>query len=148
MKWFESAVVESWQYCSQICMHHFVSTDICIGAALCTAAGFILFFVQTFLISDGQQCICTYSGWCDSPVFYFIFIFIIIIFYTYVYPRVHGGPGYRQAEQIVVNVYFANCIRQPDKKLQRPIMARVLIVYSNHWTSVKESHLFVSKSMR
>ena len=48
MQCFESVVISSWLKCSQVCMHHFVSTDICIGAALCTAPGFI-FFVETFL---------------------------------------------------------------------------------------------------
>ena len=58
-----------------------------------------------------------------------------------------GCPGYRQADETVVNVYFANCIRQSERKLQTPIYNQDLAV-SNHWPSVKESHLFVSMSMQ
>ena len=44
------------------------------------------------------------------------------------------------------SVYFANCIKQPQRKLPRLSYNQDLGV-SNHWTSVKGSHLLVSKSI-
>ena len=41
------------------------------------------------------------------------------------YPK-SGCLGYRQTKKIVVNAYFANCVRQPERKLPRPIYNRIL----------------------
>jgi len=90
-------------------MHHFVSTDLCIVAVFCTAPDFFFGFIKTFLTLTVNTASALGLADYDSPVF----------FYTYV-PK-SGGPGYRQAEQTVVNVYFANCIRQPERQLPRPI---------------------------
>ena len=49
--------------------------------------------------------------------------------------------------QQLCSVKFANCIRQPQRKLPRLSYNQDLAV-SNHWTSVKGSHLLVSKSIQ
>ena len=94
-------------------MHHFVSIDFPIVAAFYTTLGCFFPFVQTFLtVTFG---IASALVLPDMTLLFFLDI-----------RTKSGGPGYRQAEQTVVNVYFANCIRQPESQLPRPIRARIL----------------------
>ena len=88
---------------------------------------------------------------CVHAEFDFLHAFLVIwlswvIMRSCIYLPKSSFPGYRQAEKAVVDLYFANYIRQPERKLPRPIYNQDLEV-SNHLTSVMWSHLLVSKSM-
>ena len=72
---------------------------------------------------DGQHCIFT----CACCLIWQSCFLFIYLFYTYI-PK-SGCPGYRQAEQTVVNVYFANCISQSEKQL--PDQSRVSINFNS-----------------
>ena len=90
-------------------MHHFVSIDFHIVAALCTApfsyfnfVVVVVVVVETFLTL--MVGIASAFGLADMTVLFFL---------HNTYPRV--------VALVTVNVYFANCIRQPERKLPRPI---------------------------